>query len=239
MRSLFISDLHLDAERPHVVGAFERYLATEAREADALYVLGDLFEVWLGDDHATPFNDRMKRALADVPCRKYLMHGNRDFLMGPAFCTDTSMELLEDPTPVDLDGNTWLLLHGDTLCTRDTAYLAAREQLRNPAFQADFLGRSLPERAAFAASVRAESHAHTSSTEMDIMDVTPEEVTRVLAESGLTRMIHGHTHRPAVHDVAMPDGSDATRIVLGDWDATGWALDVVDGTPTLGSFAIT
>ena len=238
MRCLFISDLHLEASRPTVVEAFEQFLAAEGSRMDRLYVLGDLFEVWLGDDDESAFNDRVKTALAAVSCPKYVMHGNRDFLLGDVFCRDTSMTLMDDPSAVDLDGDTWLLLHGDTLCTLDTAYMEARKMLRNPAFQADFLARSLEERAAFASSVRAESQSHTSTTDMGIMDVTPDEVTRILEEAGLSRMIHGHTHRPAVHELTLSNGTSASRIVLGDWGESGWALEVTDGKPSLRSFAI-
>ena len=238
MRNLFISDLHLMDARADTAAAFEAFLTREAQNADTLYVLGDLFEVWLGDDHETAFNERIKTALARVPCRKYLMHGNRDFLLGKQFCADTGMDLLDDPTTLEIGGTTWLLLHGDTLCTRDTAYLEARSMLRNPAFQAEFLGRSLQERAEFAASVRAESSAHTSTMQMDIMDVTPAEVDQVLRASRLTHMIHGHTHRPQVHNFELGTGESAVRIVLGDWDTHGWCLDVIDAKPELVSFEI-
>lgn len=238
MRNLFISDLHLMEARPDVASAFEAFLEREAPGTDTLYVLGDLFEVWLGDDHETAFNDRIKAALSNITCRKYLMHGNRDFLLGDQFCTDTGMVMLDDPTALDIGATPYLVLHGDTLCTRDTAYLEARTMLRNPAFQADFLGRSLQERASFAASVRAESSAHTSTTQMDIMDVTPAEVDRVLTTSGLTHMIHGHTHRPQVHNFRLATGEAAVRIVLGDWDTQGWCLDVRDDVPKLASFNI-
>ena len=237
MRHLFISDLHLIEARPDVAAAFEAFLCRETDNADSLYILGDLFEVWLGDDHVTAFNDRIKAAMAAATCPKYLMHGNRDFLLGQQFCADTGMQLIDDPTPVDMDGTQALLLHGDTLCTQDTAYLEARKMLRDHAFQVEFLGRSIEERAAFAASIRAESKLHTGTTAMEIMDVTPAEVEAVLSDAGLNCMIHGHTHRPQVHDFDL-GGRSAQRIVLGDWDRQGWYVTMRDGVPSLTAFDI-
>ena len=235
--TLFISDLHLDPSRLDVQQALLAFLSNQAQSCGALYILGDFFEVWLGDDDSNPFIDGVIQALAALPMPVYIMHGNRDFLLGEQFCAQTGATLLNDPTTIDLHGTPTLLMHGDSLCTEDVAYMQVRGQLRSSAFQADFLSKSLPERAAFANHARQQSQAHTQSTAMDIMDVTPSEVVRVMAEAGVLRLIHGHTHRPARHSLLV-DGESAERIVLGDWDQLGWFIQA-DGTGLrLESFSI-
>ena len=237
MSQLLISDLHLDPSRGHITEAFTHFLREKANDADALFILGDFFEVWLGDDHDTAFNREVIEALAALQIPGFLMHGNRDFLLGNAFCEATGMTLLPDPSVVDLAGRQVLLMHGDSLCTRDQEYMAVRQMLRDPAFQADFLAKSLPEREAFARGARAESQAHTRETAMDIMDVTPEEVVRVMADHGVDLLIHGHTHRPDVHEIDV-DGRPARRMVLGDWDQLGWYIEADNGEFALRSFEI-
>jgi len=238
MSYLFISDLHLMEERPDITAALGRFLSAEVKPGDTLYVLGDLFEVWLGDDHKTAFNQEIIDLFAATPCKKYLMHGNRDFLIGQVFCDLAGFELLPDPTVHLLHGEPTLLMHGDSLCTRDEAYMQIRTMLRNPAFQAELLTKTLAERQAIAMGARQESKAHTRETTMDIMDVTPSEVDRVMAETGVRRLIHGHTHRPDRHQLSIDD-QDAERIVLGDWDNRGWVLRVSEGeTPALINFDI-
>ena len=227
MSTLLISDLHLDPGRPHVAVALEGLLAARAQADTTLYILGDLFEAWLGDDDDTEINRRIVAALAQASERGaalYLMHGNRDFLLGEAFCAATGARLLEDPAVIAIEGRRVLLLHGDSLCTRDLAYMEARKTLRDPAFQRDFLARTLEDRATFAANARAESMAHTSTTAMAIMDVTPEEVVAVMRTHDVDLLVHGHTHRPRVHQLQV-DGRDALRIVLGDWAESGWLLE--------------
>lgn len=224
MSHLFISDLHLEEGRPDLLAAFRDFLEDRARSAESLYILGDFFEVWLGDDHDTAFNRQVIDLLAALPVPKFLMHGNRDFLMGEDFCTAAGMTLLPDPSVVHLYGKPVLLMHGDSLCTRDEQYMQVRAMLRDPAFQADFLSKSLAEREAFARGAREQSQGHTREAAMDIMDVTPEEVVATMAAHGVDLMIHGHTHRPAIHDHDV-DGKPAKRIVLGDWDAQGWCLE--------------
>ena len=228
MATLFVSDLHLDDARPHIVADFERFCAGEARKADALYVLGDLFEAYVGDDDDAPLNARIADALrgttdAGVPVR-YLA-GNRDFLLGEDYAGRCGMELLSDGSVIDLCGTPTLILHGDVLCTDDTAYLEFRRQVRDPGWQAAFLARPLAERRAFAAQARDASRAHTSSTNMAIMDVSAAAVEGAMRNAGVARMIHGHTHRPAIHDF-MLDGAPAQRIVLGDWYEQGSVLRV-------------
>ena len=225
MKQIFISDLHLDAQHENITRAFLTFLRERCADAHQLYILGDLFEVWLGDDHDSAFNRRILAALASFKGELFLMHGNRDFLIGEAFCRAAGAMLLADPTVLDLTPGKTLLTHGDSLCTRDTAYMTARKQLRSSAFQADLLARSINERAAFAAEMRGKSRQHTRETAMDIMDVTQEEVVRMMTRAGVKTMIHGHTHRPARHDVKLGDGS-GSRYVLGDWQTSTQYLQV-------------
>lgn len=230
MSVLFISDLHLEAERPDITRAFLHFLATRARTAEALYILGDFFEAWIGDDGMDEFQHSIARALrelADSGTRIYLMHGNRDFLIGKAFCREAGCTLLRDPSLIDLDGEKILLMHGDSLCTLDAAYMKLRRWLRNPLSL--FILRNLPlaTRHKLARKLRKESRAQTRMKASDIVDVTPAEVERIMRDKGVRILIHGHTHRPAVHELDI-DGRPARRIVLGDWDQQGWALDADD-----------
>lgn len=238
MTRLFISDLHLNESRPDLTDAFLVFLEKEAAYADQFYILGDFFDVWLGDDHDTPFTRRIIEALKAVPAEKFFMHGNRDFLVGPDFCNATGMNALPDPTVVDLYGRKTLLMHGDTLCTRDETYMAVRAVLRDEEFQKEFLQKPVEERAAFARDARDQSKAHTRETAADIMDVTPSEVVRVMESHGVDLLIHGHTHRPDVHSLQLHDDRPATRIVLGDWDESGWLLRVAPDGMNLESFPI-
>jgi UDP-2,3-diacylglucosamine hydrolase len=230
MASLFIADLHLDESRPHITGLFERYLAgDEVRRADALYILGDLVEAWIGDDDDAELPARIARATrgvreAGVPV--YFMPGNRDFLLGPDYAERAGLTLLEDGVVHDLHGRPTLLMHGDTLCTDDVAYQAVRRQVRTPQWKANILAMPLEARRAFAAKARADSRAHTGSTMESIMDVNADAVIQALRGAGVTRLIHGHTHRPAIHDFAI-DGHAAQRIVLGDWYEQGSVLRVM------------
>lgn len=226
MTTLFISDLHLDPARPDVAQAFLHFMENEAPQAKALYILGDFFEAWIGDDIQLPFVDSIKqslRTLTDTGIPVYLMHGNRDFLIGEQFCTETGCQLLEDPTLIELYGRKVLLMHGDTLCTRDVDYLAFRQMVRNPDWQIDFLSKSLPERLAIAENARAVSKEKTSELQYEIMDVTPAEVEKVMSEQNVQLLIHGHTHRPAVHQLEI-NSKSAERVVLGDWHTAGWLI---------------
>jgi UDP-2,3-diacylglucosamine hydrolase len=244
--TLFISDLHLDPARPDIQQSFLEFLEHQAPLCETLYILGDFFEVWLGDDDENTFTTIIIDALRDLAVPIYIMHGNRDFLLGQQFCARIGAILLDDPTVVDLYGTPTLLMHGDSLCTGDTQYMQVRAMLRSPAFQTDFLSKTLAERAAFAASARQQSQAHTQQhTEnaaakdsgSDIMDVTPSEVVRVMAEHSVQQMIHGHTHRPARHALTVND-KPAERVVLGDWDKQGWFIAADTHGLSLRSFAI-
>ncbi len=225
---LLISDLHLEEERPDITRAFLHFLATRATQAEALYILGDFFEVWIGDDAMTPFQESIAgalRALSERGVRIYLMHGNRDFMLGQTFCHKAGCKLLADPSVVQLCGEPVLLMHGDSLCTRDEGYMRLRRLLRNPLSM--FVLRNLPlaTRRKLARKLRNESRTQTRMKASDIIDVTPELIPGVLAEHRVRTLIHGHTHRPATHDLEV-DGQPAKRIVLGDWDRQGWALQV-------------
>jgi UDP-2,3-diacylglucosamine hydrolase len=219
MSTLFISDLHLDEARPHIVELFTNFLARDARRADALYILGDLFESWIGDDDDSALALRVAaatRALRDSGVPVYFMHGNRDFLLGPDYAGRSGMTLLPDPTIVELSGERALLMHGDTLCTDDIDYQKFRTLVRDPQWQAQFVAKSLAERRAFAAQARGESRKHTSVARPEIMDVNGVAVEAAMRQHGVRRLIHGHTHRPATHRLDL-DGKAAERIVLGDW----------------------
>lgn len=229
MATLFISDLHLDPSRPQITALFEDYLASdEVRRADALYILGDLVEAWIGDDDDAELPQRIATAIhavheAGVPV--YFMAGNRDFLLGDVFARRAGMTLLEDGTVHDIHGHPTLLMHGDVLCIDDVAYQAVRQQVRKPEWQKQILSMPLDARRAFAAQAREDSKAHTGSTMESIMDVNADAVAETMRKAGVTRLIHGHTHRPAVHAFEM-GGKAAERIVLGDWYEHGSVLRV-------------
>ncbi len=219
MSTLFISDLHLDEARPHIVDLFTAFLANEARNAEALYILGDLFESWIGDDDDSALGKRVANAtlaLRDSGVPVYFMHGNRDFLIGPDYAERAGIGLLTDPTIVELDGERTLLMHGDTLCTDDVDYQKFRTLVRDPPWQGEFLAKPLADRRVFAAQARGESRKHTSAARPEIMDVNPVAVEAAMRAHGVRRLIHGHTHRPATHRLDI-DGHAAERIVLGDW----------------------
>ncbi|MDG9883631.1 UDP-2,3-diacylglucosamine diphosphatase [Pseudomonas sp. GD04058] len=226
---LLVSDLHLQEERPDITRAFLDLLATRARDAQALYILGDFFEAWIGDDGMTPFQQSIcqaLRALSDSGTRVFLMHGNRDFLIGQAFCKAAGCTLLKDPSVVEMGGEPVLLMHGDSLCTRDEAYMKLRRYLRNPLSLWVLRHLPLSTRRKLARKLRSESKAQTRMKANDIIDVTAEEVPRLMQRHGVRTLIHGHTHRPAIHKLTLEDGSAGRRIVLGDWDRQGWALQV-------------
>jgi UDP-2,3-diacylglucosamine hydrolase len=229
MHTLFIADLHLDASRPRITRLFEDFLAgDEARGADAVYILGDLVEAWIGDDDDAELPARIAAAtqgLRDAGVPVYFMVGNRDFLLGEAFAQRAGFTMLDDGAVHDLYGRPTLLMHGDVLCTDDVAYQAVRRQVRTPEWKAQILAMPLDARRAFAAKAREDSRAHTGSTMETIMDVNAIAVADVMREAGVTRLIHGHTHRPAIHRFDL-DGQPAERIVLGDWYEQGSVLRV-------------
>jgi UDP-2,3-diacylglucosamine hydrolase len=239
MATLFVSDLHLDPERPAITELFGRFLDDEARGADALYILGDLFEAWVGDDDPSTAGafvaDRL-RALAASGVPVNFIRGNRDFLLGDDYAKRAGINILPDPAVVMLHGEPTLVLHGDLLCTDDTAYQQVRAQTRDPRWQGDFLAQPLAARLAFAQQARAASQARHGELKASglletITDVAPDTVREWFKRYGVRRMIHGHTHRPAIHD----EGDGNTRIVLGDWYDQGSVLRVDDSGFNLAS----
>jgi len=221
---LFISDLHLEPDRPDISQAFFDFLEAKASNAQALYILGDFFNVWLGDDVHTELSDQVARHLHTLSAQGVtikLMRGNRDFLMGGGYAQTCGAELIEEPYLLTAFNKKVLLMHGDVLCTKDTDYMAFRKMVRNPDWQKDFLARSVEERIAYAAEARKQSQAMSSNKADDIMDVTPEAVTDIIQAYAIDTLIHGHTHRPKVHELA--NGRD-TRMVLGDWDKVAWYI---------------
>ncbi len=230
--SLFISDLHLHQTRPEISAAFLHFLSNEAAQAGALYILGDLFEFWVGDDQLD--RDRFSRKvcdairiLSDRGVNVFFTHGNRDFLIGERFATEAKLTILTDPTQIRLGENSLLLLHGDTLCTDDLAYQQFRRQTRDPAWQAGILAKPYDERVALAASIRERSDTEKATKAADIMDVSLATVEQVFRTHGYIDMIHGHTHRPATH-VHTVDGHQCTRLVLSDWQTQAEFVNIDD-----------
>ncbi len=223
MSTLFISDLHLCPTRPAINRVFFDFLRGPAAQAEALYILGDLFEYWAGDDDDDEFNATVLAALHELTVNGvalYLMHGNRDFLIGERFATATDARLLSDPTLIDLYGTPTLLMHGDTLCTDDVKYQAFRAQVREPVWQRAFLSQPLAARKQTIAGLRAQSTQEKALKTEAIMDVTGAAVATALRSHDYPRLIHGHTHRPALHHHTV-DGHACERWVLGDWYSRG------------------
>ncbi len=236
---IFISDLHLTAQRPRTIARFLRFLQEDAPGHPELVILGDLFEFWIGDDAgaaAAPIVAALAAATRSGQ-RLLLMHGNRDPLLGRDFARATGGRLLADPIVVDVAGTPTLLSHGDAWCTLDTDYQRFRALARQPDFQRQFLAKPIAERVAFAQGARMQSEQEKSAKAMDIMDVTPDAVAEALRTARVQRVIHGHTHRPGAH-VLHVDGQPAERWVLPDWDLDeaqprGGFLDFADGKPRL------
>lgn len=226
MTTLFVSDLHLDAAFPAAVAQFDSFLQGRAREAEALYILGDLFETWVGDDDEDAERARVcaaLRALSDAGVACHICHGNRDFLLSSGFEQRTGCRLLADPTIVDLYGERVLLTHGDALCTADLSYQRLRSVVRDPAWQRRFLRLPLATRRVLAEEARAGSRAHTGLAAAGIMDASVEAVARLMSACAVRKLVHGHTHRPAIHEL-MLEGEPAHRIVLGAWYEQGSCL---------------
>jgi len=224
--TLFISDLHLDPERPVITRLFTEFLDRQAGTADALYILGDLFEAWIGDDDDSELAQSVITALRHCAGRGTpvsIMHGNRDFLLGQAFASAAGCTLLDDPAVIDLYGTPTLLMHGDRLCTDDTGYLEFRAQVHSPEWQSAMLAKPLQERRAIARQLRNESRSRTAGKPESIMDVNAQAVIDSMDAHGTYRLIHGHTHRPALHELQV-NGRPAQRIVLGDWYEQGSVL---------------
>lgn len=235
MATFFISDLHLSGERPGIIRLFLDFLQQQATQSEGLYILGDLFEFWIGDDAVPVEMEPVVRALAELKNKGvpvFIMRGNRDFLLASGFTKISGCTLLDDPTVINLYGAPTLLMHGDTLCTDDTDYQQFRQQVRDPAWQSEFLSRSVDERIAIAKQARQESKTRTKEKPEEIMDVNAQAVEETFCQFHVSQMIHGHTHRPAIHKLII-NNKTVKRIVLGDWytqesilrvDADGYQL---------------
>lgn len=223
MRALFISDLHLDEQRPDILQAFLDFLQREAHNASQLYILGDFFEAWVGDDYHSPLVETVSSALQSLSragVEIFFLHGNRDFLVGLKFCDSIGAQLIQDGAAVTLGGEAACVFHGDSFCTDDIDYQAFRTMVRDPQWKQNFLAMPLPDRLAIAADMRAGSREASSNKTEAIMDVNAGAVAAAMKESRCKLILHGHTHRPAIHQE-----HGGVRIVLGDWDRRGWFLE--------------
>ena len=229
-KHLFISDLHLAPERPDIIQLFVQFMNNQAAQAESLYILGDLVEYWLGDDDEAEGLSEAFSAMkeqSDNGLNIYLMHGNRDFLMGEDLAQRAGCKLIHEPYVASLNNSSALLLHGDILCTDDLRYMELRKVLRNPTWQNDFLSKPLIERKQMALALRQQSKEDTQSKSSDIMDVNEQAVIDAFINNNVSLMIHGHTHRPAIHDINI-NHKPAKRIVLGDWYSQGSVLEIDD-----------
>lgn len=239
METLFISDLHLSAQRPDLIEGFGHWLKAQHGRCHALYILGDFFDAWIGDDDDAPEVQQISSWLRELSQSTplFFIRGNRDFLVGEAFCQQAGMTLLSDAHTIDLYGRPALLMHGDTLCTEDKEYQQFRKMVRDPGWQQQVLALPLPQRRAMAADLRNKSQSMNAMKAEDIMDVTPSEVEKAMTEHGVQTLIHGHTHRPAVHDLVIND-QPAQRWVLGDWHTSGWCAHANEQGIALKQFPI-
>lgn len=237
MATLFISDLHLEADRPDIADQFLRFLETEALHADALYILGDLFERWVGDDDPNQHYAWIKQGLRKLTRKNipvFFMHGNRDFMIGDDFALETGIEILADPNIAEIHGQKVLLSHGDAYCTDDVEYQAVRKMTRDPQWQAMMMAKTLEERLQFAEQARADSKLHGDNISDIIVDVNQVAIESAFRDADVKLMLHGHTHRPNVHELEI-DGQPARRIVLGDWYEHGSVVRWDAAGPVLSS----
>lgn len=241
MARYFISDLHLQPSRDDLFRGYTDFCSNQLASGDELYILGDFFDAWIGDDEDGDFYLKVKaqlQSLVDSGIQTYFMHGNRDFLIGESFANDTGVELVPEHHKVTLsDNRTALLLHGDSLCTDDQEYMAFRQQVRNPAWQGQILALPLEQRRIMAAELRSKSKSMNSNKAEDIMDCSEANILQTFADESVNLMIHGHTHRPKRHAHA-PKNGDSERIVLGDWETTGWYLKDNEGQLDLVEFPL-
>ena len=239
MSYCFISDLHLNQDRPDITKAFLNFLENTACKAEKLYILGDLFEAWIGDDDQNEFISEIQNALIRInkTTKVLFMHGNRDFLIGPDFASSAGMKILTDPVVEEMFGDPVLLMHGDLLCTEDIDYQKFRKVSRDIKWQKEFLSKPLAERRIIAQNLRGASKEATGKKKEEIMDVSECEVIKMIQESSVSLLIHGHTHRPNSHSIAL-EKHTAKRIVLGDWDEYGWYVWMDSNSCELNKFSI-
>ena len=239
MSYCFISDLHLNEDRPDITKAFLNFLENTARKAEKLYILGDLFEAWIGDDNQNEFISEIQNALIKInkTTKVFFMHGNRDFLIGPEFASSAGMKILNDPVVEEMFGNPVLLMHGDLLCIEDIDYQKFRKVSRDIKWQTEFLNKSLEERRRIAQDLRSASKEATGQKKEEIMDVSESEVIKMIREYSVNLLIHGHTHRPNSHNIDV-ENHTAKRIVLGDWDEYGWYIWMDSNSCELNKFSI-
>jgi len=239
MRTLFISDLHLSDKRPDLIRALVHFLEHETHDCSELYLLGDIFDAWIGDDFYHPALQPAIEALAACQAKGisvYLQHGNRDFLMGDKLAKRVNATLLPEAKTITLpDSSQALVMHGDQLCTDDAEYQSFRTMVRNPAWQQMFLDKPLEERIEIARSLREQSQLENADKSYEIMDVNEDAVSAALSNANTNLLIHGHTHRPAIHTLSE---LNATRIVLGDWDTDVWYLDCTKAGCNLKSYPL-
>ena len=224
MKPRFISDIHLSEDTPHLTNAFKTFLNGSRETCTHLFILGDLFEIWIGDDDDSSFNQEIKKILIDFTLNgpeTFFMHGNRDFLIGEAFANEVGISILPDPYILDINGLKTILSHGDFLCTDDVDYIEFRDEVRSEEWQKNFLSKSINERNEIAKSLRADSTDATSEKSFEITDVNLGTVNNFIQENKPDIFIHGHTHRPNIHKHDL-----CKRIVLGDWDKSGWMVAI-------------
>ena len=232
MSTLFISDLHLSESRPLITEAFFSFLQNDAKNAETLYILGDLFDAWIGDDDDRSLASQVAsalKALSDRGTKLFFQHGNRDFLIGHRYAKRCGMQLLPELFTLEVADERWLLAHGDQFCTEDIAYQQFRSMVRSPQWQKELLSKTLEERRAIATQLREKSKEANSIKAEDIMDVTPNEIEKILIDKKCSKLIHGHTHRPARHALSLPNLApqnklSAERVVLGEWHTTYWFI---------------
>ena len=226
MKPRFISDIHLSEDNHHLTDAFKAFLNESKETCTHLFILGDLFEIWIGDDDDNPFIQDIKKALinftSDGP-ETFLMHGNRDFLIGETFASEVGISLLPDPYTLNINSMKTILSHGDFLCTDDADYIEFRNKVRSEEWQKDFLSKSINERNEIANSLRSDSRDATSEKSLEITDANLEAVNSFIQENKPDIFIHGHTHRPKIHE-----HNSSKRVVLGDWDKSGWCLSITE-----------
>ena len=235
MNAIFISDLHIDDSNPRILRRLNTLIEDETPNIDALYILGDLVEVWVGDDDRSNLAKTLRATLkkATQNCQVYLMHGNRDFLFGEGFAEEIGATLINDPTVITINGSRIVITHGDAYCTRDSAYQLLRQMLRSSQWKSEILDKSIEERRTLATSLRNQSRLANQNKADNIMDVTHSEVLNSLKTNDASTVIHGHTHRPGIYNL---EGNN--RFVLGDWGRCGWLVRSSDQALTLECFSV-